>query len=150
MIRLFRVFIPTSVVALLVSEVILLYSCFVAAMMMVSEVDPEFVLLYDGGLPRISIAVASVLVSLYFQDLYTELRIRSRIYLWQQFSMAVGLAFLFQGMSTYINPALTLSRWVMIYASGLTLLVLPAWRILFCRMVLTSMNSISMLLLYPD
>jgi sugar transferase (PEP-CTERM system associated) len=147
MIRLFRVFIPTSVVALLVSEVILLYLCFVIALMAVTEVDPEFVLFYDGGFPRISIAVFSILIALYFQDLYTELRIRSRIYLWQQFSMAVGTAFLVQGMSTYVNPALTLSRWVMIYASLLILLLLPAWRILFCRLVLTSLNAPAMLLL---
>jgi sugar transferase (PEP-CTERM system associated) len=147
MIRLFRVFIPTSVVALLISEVILIYFCFVIAVTAVTEVDPEFVLLFDGGLARISIAVASVMVALYFQDLYTELRIRSRIYLWQQFSMAVGLAFLVQGMSTYVNPSWTLSRWVMIYASAIILILLPAWRILFCRLVLTSMNSPGVLLL---
>jgi len=147
MIRLFQVFIPASVVALLVSEVILLYFCFGIALTLVTDVDPEFVLFYDGGLARISIAVFSILVALYFQDLYTELRIRSRIFLWQQFSMAVGLAFLVQGMSTYVNPSLTLSRWMMIYASGLILLLLPAWRILFCRLVLTSMNAPKMLLL---
>ncbi|MBL8240549.1 MAG: sugar transferase [Bryobacterales bacterium] len=147
MIRVFRVFIPTSVLALLLSEIALLYLCFVLAQVSVTEVDAEFVLLYDGGLARISIAVFSILLALYFQDLYTELRIRSRIYLWQQFSMAVGLAFLVQGMSTYVNPTLTLSRWVMIYASGLILVVLPAWRILFCRLVLTSMNAPALLLL---
>ncbi|MFN0103228.1 MAG: sugar transferase [Bryobacteraceae bacterium] len=147
MIRLFRVFIPASVVALLISEVILLFLCFVVAQIFVTEVDPEFVLLYDGGLPRISIAVFSILIGLYFQDLYTELRIRSRIYLWQQFSMAVGLSFLVQAMSTYVNPTLILPRWVMIYASGLILVILPAWRILFCRLVLTSLHSPAMLLL---
>ena len=147
MTRLFRVFIPTSVLALLISEVILLHFCFVMALILVTDVDPEFVLFYDGGLPRISIAVLSILVALYFQDLYNELRIRSRIYLWQQFSMAVGLAFLVQGMSTYVNPTLTLSRWLMIYASGFILLLLPAWRILFCRLVLTAMNAPKILLL---
>ena len=147
MIRLFRVFIPTSVVALLISEVILLYFCFVIALTAVTDVDPEFVLLYDGGLPRISIAVLSVLVALYFQDLYTELRIRSRIYLWQQYSMAVGMAFLVQGMSTYVNPSFTLSRWVMIYASGAILVLLPPWRIFFCRQILTAMNAPKMLYL---
>ena len=78
MTRLFRVFIPTSVLALLISEVILLHFCFVMALIVVTDVDPEFVLFYDGGLPRISIAVLSILLALYFQDLYTELRIRSR------------------------------------------------------------------------
>ena len=147
MIRLFRVFIPTSVVALLISEIIFLILSFVIAIMSVTEVDPVFVLFYDLGLPRIAIAVFSILVGLYFQDMYTELRIRSRIYLWQQFSMAVGLAFLVQAMSTYANPAWILPRWVMIYASVMILVALPAWRILFCRLVLTSMHAPPILML---
>ncbi len=147
MVRLFRVFIPTSVLALLLSEVILLSSLFVLAFLLVLDADPVYVLLYDGGLPRIAIAVGSILLGLYFQDLYVELRIRSRIYLWQQFSMAVGLAFLVQAMSTYVNPTWILPRWVMIYASCFVLSVLPAWRILFCRLVLTSLRAPAMLLL---
>ena len=147
MIRIFRVFIPTSVVALLISEVILLVMCFVVALVSATDVDPEFVLLYDGGGPRIAIAVLSILLGLYFQDLYTDLRIRSRIFLFQQIMMAVGLAFIIQAMSTYVNPALILPRWVMIYASGLILVLLPAWRILFLRLVLTSLHAPAMLLL---
>ncbi|HEU0124456.1 MAG TPA: sugar transferase, partial [Bryobacteraceae bacterium] len=141
------VFIPTSVVALLLSEIILLCLCFVVALVFVMDVDPEYVLLYDGGAIRIAIAVFSILIGLYFQDLYTELRIRSRIFLVQQFMMALGLAFLAQAMTTYVNPALILPRWVMIYASGLILIVLPFWRVLFFRQVLTSMHAPSILLL---
>jgi sugar transferase (PEP-CTERM system associated) len=146
MIRLFRVFIPTSVVALLISEVLLLFLCFVIALVVVMDVDPEFVLLYDGGAPRIAIAVFSILIGFYFQDLYTELRYRSRIFLFQQFMMAVGFSFLVQAMSTYVNPTLILPRWVMIYASGLILIILPAWRVMFCRLVLTSLHAPAMLL----
>jgi len=146
MIRLFQVSIPTSVIALLVSEVILLFFFFVIASSIVIEVDLEFLLLFDGGLFKISIAVVSILVALYLQDLYTDLRVRSRIYLWQQYSMAVGLSFLVQGMSTYVNPNLTLSRWVMIYSSVMILIFLPAWRILFLRLVLSSMNAPGVLL----
>lgn len=147
MIRLFRVFVPASVVVLLLSEVVLLYSCFVAVLVWVVDVDPEFVLFYDGGLSRISIAVASILAALYFQDLYGELRIRSRIFLFQQYSMALGVAFLCQALTTYVDPSLILPRSVMIYASCLTMLVLPAWRVLFCRLVLTSLHAPPVLLL---
>jgi sugar transferase (PEP-CTERM system associated) len=147
MIRIFRVFIPASVVALLISEVILLVMCFVIALVSATEVDPEFVLLYDGGAARISIAVLSILLGLYFQDLYTDLRIRSRIFLFQQVMMAIGLAFIIQAMSTYVNPTLILPRWVMIYASALILVLLPAWRVLFLRIVLTSLHAPAMLLL---
>lgn len=147
MIRLFRVFIPTSILALLTSEVVLLGSAFILAFSSVLEADPAFVLLYDGGWPRIAFAVLSILVALYFQDLYAELRIRSRIFLWQQYSMAVGFAFLAQAMLTYLNPMWTLPRWVMIYASALVLTILPAWRVIFCRLVLTSLHAPAVLLL---
>lgn len=146
MIRLFRVFIPTSILALLVSEVVLLSSAFVLAFSSVLEADPVFVLLYDGGWPRIAFALASILIALYFQDLYAELRIQSRIFLWQQYSMAVGFAFLAQAMLTYIDPTWTLPRWVMIYASALVLTVVPAWRVIFCKLVLTSLHAPSVLL----
>jgi sugar transferase (PEP-CTERM system associated) len=140
-------FIPTGVVALLFSEVVLLYLSFFVATMFVTEVDLEFVLLYDGGLFRITIAVLSILLALYFQDLYTELRIRRRIYLWQQYSMAMGVAFLAQALSTYADPALTLPRWTMIYSSVIILTILPAWRLLFCRLVLVSLHAPTMLFL---
>ncbi len=147
MIRLFRVFIPASVVALLISEAILMLMAYVVALTLVMDIDPEFLLLYEGGLIRIGIAVMSILLGLYFQDLYTELRIRSRIFLLQQFSMAVGLAFLVQAMCTYIDPSLVLPRWVMIYASAMILVLLPAWRLLFCRQVLTSLHAPPVLLM---
>jgi sugar transferase (PEP-CTERM system associated) len=147
MIRLFRVFIPASVVALLISEAILMTMAYVIAVTLVMDIDPEFLLLYEGGLIRIAIAVMSILLGLYFQDLYTELRIRSRIFLFQQFSMAVGLAFLVQAMCTYVDPALVLPRWVMIYASALILAMLPVWRLFYCRQVLTAMHGPPVLLI---
>jgi sugar transferase (PEP-CTERM system associated) len=135
MVRLFRVFIPASVLALLVAETALLYTCFLFSAYIVLDVDPEFFLLYDGGLFRVTLAVATLLLGLYFQDLYTNLRVRSKTLLLQQFSMAVGVAFLSQAMLTYIGPNLILPRWMMIWATGLVLVMGPALRVLFSRMV---------------
>jgi len=137
LIRLFRVFIPASTVALAVSEIILLYLSFVLVAFMVLEVDPEYFLVYDGGLFRITGAVFSIVIGLYFQDLYDDLRIMSRIRVVQQFVMAVGIAFLVQAISTYVNHQLILPRWMMIYASMFIVVLVPAWRVNFVRFVLT-------------
>lgn len=112
-----------------------MYTCFLVAAFLMLDVDPEFFLLYDGGLFRVTLAVGTLLVGLYFQDLYTDLRVRSRTLLLQQFSMTVGMAFLAQAMFTYIGPNLILPRWMMIVATSLVMVVLPAWRVLFSRMV---------------
>lgn len=146
MIRLFNVFIPGSVLALLFSEIVLLYLCFILPSYWILEVDPEFMLLYDSGLFRISIAVACILLGMYFQDLYTNLRIQSRILLVQQFAMAIGLAFLGQALSTYIDRTLILPRWMMIYASVLIIVVMPTWRLLFRKLVWVSTNAQPVLL----
>ena len=93
MIRLFRVFVPASVVALLLSEVILITFCFVLATYLVLEVDPSVFLLYDGGLTRILLVVASILLGLHFQDLYSRFKITSKIILAQQLCLVMGLDF---------------------------------------------------------
>jgi hypothetical protein len=98
MIRLFRVFIPTSVVALLLSEIILTYTCFVVATFLMMEVAPEVFLIDDNGWLRISIVVGCIMLGIYFHDLYTHFRIRSRILLFQQVIVVVGATFLTQAL----------------------------------------------------
>ena len=73
-------------------------TAFVVASYMVLEVDPTDYLLYDGGLVRILVVLGSIVISLYFQDLYSNYLIESRILLLQQLSMAVGTAILIQGI----------------------------------------------------
>ena len=101
MIRLFRVFVPASVVFLLLSEIVLLFSAFILASYLVIEVDPEVFLLYDGGMMRIFLVVGSVLLGLYFQEMYSNLRIPSKVVLVQQIPAPlrpIGLAVLAGGL----------------------------------------------------
>jgi len=51
MIRLFRVFIPTSIVALLVSETILILLSFLAATVLILPEDFDIFLLYEQDCP---------------------------------------------------------------------------------------------------
>jgi sugar transferase (PEP-CTERM system associated) len=142
MIRLFRVFIPTSVVALLVSEVILTYTCYVVATFLMLEAAPEVFLLDDNGWLRIALVVACLMLGIYFHDLYTQFRIRSRVLLLQQVIVVVGVTFLTQALLVYLRlPDLILPTWVMIVGSALTLILLPIWRILFSTVVMKAMGS---------
>lgn len=116
MIRLFRVFIPKSVVALVLFDALLAYGCFLAASYWFYGESAELYLLYENGLANISIAVVSVILAVYFQNMYTEFRIPSRALLVQQMFLAVGVLFLSQALLAYISLDLILSRWVMIVA----------------------------------
>ena len=141
MIRLFRVFIPTSVIALLISETVLIFSCYLAACFIILDVDPQVFLLYDNGLARIGIVVVCVMVGIYFHDLYTQFRIKSRILLLHQICLVVGIAFLTQAALSYLRlPEWTLPQWLMIVGSALTLVLLPIWRILYSGVVLKAMG----------
>lgn len=147
MIRLFRVFLPTSVVALVLSEVILIFACFIISTYLVVDSDPQVFLLYDGGLSRIALVVVSVMLGLYFQDLYNDFRIRSKTLLLQQLCMVIGLVFFSQALLTYINRDLMMSRWVMIFGCLMLLVMIPAWRMLYIGVVFRALGAQRLLFL---
>ena len=141
MIRIFQVFVPASVVALLVSEVSALFLCFTLASFATIDAAPEVFLLYEGGLLRISTVVLSIALGLYLQDLYSDLRVRSKIVLFQQYSMTAGMAFLVQALLTYISPDLMLPRSTMMAGTLLSLILLPSWRVVYSGVVLRALGA---------
>ena len=141
MIRLFRVFVPSSVIALLLSEVILIYTCYVVATFIVLHEDPQVFLFYDSGWERIAIVVTCIIVGIYFHDLYEQFRIKSRIQLFQQMGVVVGIAFLVQALLGYLRLSdLSLPTWLMIIGSSMVLILLPSWRIFYSNMVFKAMG----------
>lgn len=137
MIRLFQVFIPTSVVGLVISEALLVTACYLAGFYLAGGVSLDLYLMYGGGAAAIGIAVATVLAGIYFHDLYSEFRVLRRTLLVQQFCMIFGLAFLVQALLSYVEPGLILARWQMITGSMLGLLILPLWRMAYSEVVFT-------------
>ena len=93
MIRLFRVSLPAPVLALLVSEAILAFACYALAFLGVGGGLLDVYYLYEGGSARTLVVVASLLLSIYFNDLYSNLSVRSRLRLVQQFCLVFGIAF---------------------------------------------------------
>jgi sugar transferase (PEP-CTERM system associated) len=142
MIRLFRVFVPSSVIALLLSEAILIYTCYVVATFIVLYEDPQVFLFDDNGLWRIALVVLCIIVGIYFHDLYEQFRIKSRILLFQQMGVVVGIAFLVQALLGYLRLRdLLLPTWLMIIGSSLVLILLPFWRIFYSSVVFKAMGS---------
>lgn len=142
MIRLFRVFVPTTVLVLIISECILIFSSYIAAAYWVfNQVDPEVFLFFDGGLNRIAIVAGIVMLGLYFNDLYANFRIRARILLFQQLCLTMGVAFLLQAVLSYGNRNWILPKWLMIYGSAIALGVLFVWRILYSQVVLRAVRN---------
>lgn len=146
MIRLFRVFIPTGAVALLITETLVMVAAFAGAAYIVLNVDPTVYLLYDGGLIRVLLAVGTIIAGLHFQDLYSEIRVKSRIVLAQQICMAVGVAFLLQGFITYLDADLAVPPPMMALGGALCIVATYLWRLLFSATVLQVVGSTRLVL----
>lgn len=147
MIRLFRVFIPATVVALLFTEIVLILACYSVSSLFTLGTDPLFYLFAEANYWKILLVAACIILALYFQDLYTDLRITSRILLTQQVSLAVGCALLLMAFLGYLDPDLLIARWLMVTGSLAVIVVLPLWRIFYWRCVVVTLRSERVLLL---
>lgn len=142
MLRLFRVFVPTSVVALLFSEAILIYSCYLVSTFLLQDVDAGMFFFVDEfGWLRIGFVVFCIMFGVYFHDLYTKFRIHSRLLLVQQLSLILGIAFFTQALLVYAKrPTWTVPRTVMFPGSAMALVVIPLWRILYERVAVRGLG----------
>jgi sugar transferase (PEP-CTERM system associated) len=147
MIRLFRVSVPSSVVALVLSETILIFSCYVLAAYWTLDFSTDIFLIDDGGWWHIAPVVGLVVLGLHFHDLYDNYRIRSRTLLIQQFCLVLGIAFLVQAMLSYGRWDVILPKWMMVYGSMMVLVFVPAWRILFTSAVWKALGAQRLLFL---
>jgi exopolysaccharide biosynthesis polyprenyl glycosylphosphotransferase len=126
-----RFAVPPSILVLLLSEFVLLTSCYVLATYWLLPVDPSVFLWWEGGFGRVLIAVCSTLFGLHFLDLYSGLRPGSRISLVLGIGQAIGFAFLVQAFVAYLSKEWMLPRWIMFVASALGLVTLSVWRIAY-------------------
>jgi lipopolysaccharide/colanic/teichoic acid biosynthesis glycosyltransferase len=121
---------------LFVTEVLLIFACYYLAAMIDLEADPWIYFAYEGGVERLCFAVATILLGLYFQNLYGQVRVESRVLLLQELCAVFGLALVFQSILAYLMPAWILPRWLMIYGTGLALVAVFSWRLAYSRFVL--------------
>jgi sugar transferase (PEP-CTERM system associated) len=144
--RLFKVFIPAGTLTLLFSEIILVSSAFIVATYIDLNVDPTVFLLDDGGLLKIVLVVISILIGLHFHDLYTQFYVKSRIVLFQQLCLVMGIAFVLQGAIAYVVPGLRVPIKVMIWGSGIAVAAIYSWRIFFSAVAINVVGRDRLLL----
>ena len=146
MIRIFRVFIPASVVALLISEIVLVLACYLLSLLVLG-LDPGFYLFEENNYWKLLVITGLIILLLYFQDLYGNLRITSRVVLVQQVCLAVGCALLTMAFVGYLKPEVLLGRWLMVLGSLAVIITLPLWRVIFWKYVVAGLRSERVLLL---
>jgi sugar transferase (PEP-CTERM system associated) len=145
MIRIFRLFIPVGSITVLLSEILIVPSAFLLAAYFFLPVDPANYLLYDGGLINIGIIMACVLGGMYFQDLYTEIYVKSRIVLVQQILFMMGAAFLSQSAFSYLTT-LRMPLRMMIPGSLIAAAGIFGWRVFFTSFALQMVGRDHLLL----
>src|SRR5580692_9397485 len=108
--QLFRVFIPASLIGLILSEFTLVFLCYLAGTWLVGRfinpnLDLNSFIFVEGGMFQIILVVGCIALGLYFQNLYSNIRITSVAFLLQQICLAIGFAFLAQAFLAYIRRA---------------------------------------------
>jgi hypothetical protein len=133
--RLFKVYFPTSVVILLLSEAALIFGCYLAAAYLLADA-PSIFLFDEGGLARVVIASTFILAGIYFNDLYSKFRVRSKMQLVQMTCFILGVSFLAQSILDYLKLSdWAMPKWMMIYGSVFLLVLQPTYRIFYDRYV---------------
>jgi hypothetical protein len=142
----FRVFVPATTVVLLVSEVLLITSAFIIAVYLTLNVDPWVNLIYDGGFIHLVPVLLTILVGLHFNDLYSQYYVKNRIVLLRQLCLVMGGAFVVQGLLAYVSPDMRVSAHVMAVGSGLAVVAIYFWRVLFSSFALNVIGRERLLL----
>jgi hypothetical protein len=132
----FRILIPIVTLLLLVFETLVIIGSFVVACYLMLSMDPSVYLLDDGGLVSIFLVLVSILAGLYFQGLYSDPFLKSRVGLLHQLCVAAGIAFITQGLVSYLFHPLRMPARMMVVGSFLSLVTIFGWRVSFCAFVL--------------
>jgi hypothetical protein len=132
----------TRILSLLVPETILIFSCYIVAAYWSGGADPSVFLFYDNGLLQIALVVAGVLVGLQMNKLYVQVGVRSKILLFQQLCLTLGVTFLLESLLSYLRISeLVLAPSIMLLGSALTLAVLLVWRMFYSALLWKSFGA---------
>lgn len=147
MIRLFRVFIPTSILGLVTTEGLLVVACYVSAIAWQLTDTFGIYMQYENGAVRVAIVCATVLLGLYMNDCYVKVRIRSQLVFVQQLCLVIGVSFLLQSLLSYGDIQLRMPRQSMLVGSVLCLVIAPIWRTIYSKLSLQILGAEKVLFL---
>jgi sugar transferase (PEP-CTERM system associated) len=138
--RFLGVYVPGRVVFYFLSEVALLFACFVLAIGILGY-DVALVLQYEDGFTQIGIATAMIVGGLYFRGLYSNLTRTPWVRLILDVAQAVGSALLFQAMLAYMYASVSVPQRTMFIGSLLVCVLVPLWRALYAGVTVRTMPS---------
>ena len=95
----------------------------------------------------IALITISILAAIYFQDLYSEVRVRSRLLLAQQLLMTDGIAFLLQALIGSIVVDLYMPIRIMLLGSMIATVLMFLGRLVFSAYILPLVASERLLLI---
>src|SRR4051812_19229880 len=145
MVRLFRIFIPLSVVLLLLSEVLLVTAALLAGAWLNPDMDP-YVYLQGNGPVNIALVLISIVLGLYLQDLYTDIYVRSHLLLVQQLCIVMGSACMVQAVVNYIDPDLRMPLHILAPGAAIAMVGIYGWRVFFSTYVVKRVGRDRLLL----
>jgi sugar transferase (PEP-CTERM system associated) len=90
--------------------------------------------------------LVTILLGMYFNDLYSQYYVKSRIVLLQQLCLVMGGAFLVQGLLSYLSPNVRVSARVMLVGSAVAVVAIYFWRVLFSKFAINVMGRDRLLL----
>ncbi|MDZ4800622.1 MAG: sugar transferase [Bryobacteraceae bacterium] len=126
---LFRIFVPASLLGLVVSDAILIVACYTGPIFILMDIDTvQIYFQYEGGGARVAIAAGIPLIGLYLGDVYDRAGMRLSLQFTQYFSLVIGVGFLIQALLLSFEGDLEMPRQSMLVGSLLALILLPAWR----------------------
>lgn len=126
--RIFQVYIPGRIVAFVLSEAVLIFSCFAAVLALLGY-DVGIYFQYEGGSEQVLIATALFIGSLYFRNLYSSLVIKSSFLLIREVIQSAGVVLLVQAIVMYVYPPFSLPQTAMVLATAMICVLVPIWRV---------------------
>ncbi|MEP7351661.1 MAG: sugar transferase [Acidobacteriota bacterium] len=145
MIRLFRVAVPSSVLMLMLGDLILLVLCYIIPAQWTQELPLGIYLWDDYGALSIALVMVVMLAGFYLSDLYENFRKQPATLIVQQLCLVLGVELLIQSLLSYVRSPLVVSKWLMLYGGAATLIVLPLWRRLFMNFVARRLGASTVL-----
>jgi lipopolysaccharide/colanic/teichoic acid biosynthesis glycosyltransferase len=126
--RIFSVF-PAQTWVLFICDLLLSSGIYIGCLFLLVDSPASAYVTTSQGWLRILLAVASILVGIYFNELYVHQRVASRVALVLQLSHVFGLSLVLQTVLAYVFPAVGLPRRVVLLATLAGFPVLFLWRV---------------------
>lgn len=144
--RIFRVYIPGRIVVLVVTEIALVFSCFLLAGR-INGTDLQTYLEIEGGYEQLSIATGIFIACLYFRNLYSSVVVKRALTLVQDVLETTGATLLLQALLAYVYPELSVPQRIMVIGAALACLLVPSWRLLYGNVTFRAVRSERLLFL---